>query len=494
MKRKIGLLVFVVLVVSFTVPGCGPTTSKPTVMLAAPPHGAEFREGDNVAVQSASADAAGIMRIELLVDGALVRTDTAPGPQINFNAIQSWKATQGTHTISVRAFNGAGVASDAASVSITVSAGATPVAAAAPPTATAVVAAPSPVAIATPPPSPTSPAAPPAAACADNSELVIESVTEGTALAPAQPFEKGWRMKNSGTCAWGQGYAFVFISGEAMTSETFVPLSDPIAPGETADAWMEMTAPNTSGIHQGQWQLGNPGGRLFGTIFKVSINVVGGAPPPVGAAATATAQFQLLVPMQTFKTPTRLSIEGIIMPPTPTRLTIQGVIIPPTPTRLRIQRVIIPTRNPIPPGASDRNIKSNVVAVNPREVLARLAQIPVSIWNYTSDGPAIRHIGTMAQDFYAAFGVGETNTSIMQVDADGVAFAALQGLYQVVQEKDAQITALQKQNAAMEARVAALEQRSANQTIPALPMPLDALVPWLVVGAAIGFGFARIKR
>jgi hypothetical protein len=143
---------------------------------------------------------------------------------------------------------------------------------------------------------------------------------------------------------------------------------------------------------------------------------------------------------------------------------------------------------------SDRNLKSNVAAVNPREVLARLAQVPVSTWNYTSDGPAIRHIGTMAQDFYAAFGVGETDTRIMQVDADGVAFAAVQGLYQVVQEKDAQIAVLQKQNATLEARVAALEQRLGNQPLAALPLPLDAFLPWLIVGAVIGIGFVRARK
>jgi hypothetical protein len=150
---------------------------------------------------------------------------------------------------------------------------------------------------------------------------------------------------------------------------------------------------------------------------------------------------------------------------------------------------------------SDRNVKSNVSPVNPRDVLARLAQVPVSTWNYTSDGTAARHIGVMAQDFYAAFGVGETDTRIMQVDADGVAFAAIQGLYQMVREKDVEIQSLKAQNAksqseisSMEARVAALEQRTGNQPNTAQPLPLPAVLAWLVVGAAIGIGFARAKR
>jgi hypothetical protein len=56
----------------------------------------------------------------------------------------------------------------------------------------------------------------------------------------------------------------------------------------------------------------------------------------------------------------------------------------------------------------------------------------------------------MAQDFHTAFGVGEDDRHISTVDADGVALAAIQALYQLVKERDAQI-------AALEARVAALE-------------------------------------
>jgi len=56
----------------------------------------------------------------------------------------------------------------------------------------------------------------------------------------------------------------------------------------------------------------------------------------------------------------------------------------------------------------------------------------------------------MAQDFHAVFGVGEDDRHISTIDADGVALAAIQGLYQLMQEKDAQI-------AALEARIAVLE-------------------------------------
>jgi hypothetical protein len=50
----------------------------------------------------------------------------------------------------------------------------------------------------------------------------------------------------------------------------------------------------------------------------------------------------------------------------------------------------------------------------------------------------------MAQDFYAAFDLGEDDRHISAVDADGVALAAIQGLYRVVQEQEAQIAALEQ--------------------------------------------------
>ena len=50
---------------------------------------------------------------------------------------------------------------------------------------------------------------------------------------------------------------------------------------------------------------------------------------------------------------------------------------------------------------------------------------------------------------------------INTLDTDGVALAAIQGLYQIVQEKDAQIAVQQQQMAAMQAENAAQRERAA---------------------------------
>ena len=99
---------------------------------------------------------------------------------------------------------------------------------------------------------------------------------------------------------------------------------------------------------------------------------------------------------------------------------------------------------------SDRYMKANFSLVNPRSVVARLALVPIQAWNYKSDSKDVRHIGPTAQDFRAAFGLGDSDKIINTVDADGVALAAIQGLYQMMQEKDRRIEQLQNRLSRLE--------------------------------------------
>ena len=93
---------------------------------------------------------------------------------------------------------------------------------------------------------------------------------------------------------------------------------------------------------------------------------------------------------------------------------------------------------------SDRNAKVGFEAIDPKWILSEVARMPITRWSYKSQGTSVRHIGPVAQDFKTAFGVGENDTTITTVDADGVALAAIQGLHQLVQEKDREITQQQK--------------------------------------------------
>jgi hypothetical protein len=108
---------------------------------------------------------------------------------------------------------------------------------------------------------------------------------------------------------------------------------------------------------------------------------------------------------------------------------------------------------------SDRNAKANIAPVDPREILNRLMSVPVSAWNYRAQDPSIRHIGPMAQDFYL-FGFGEDDKLISTVDAEGVSLAAIQGLYQIVQEKDDRIKAQQQEITALKTEIEAQQART----------------------------------
>jgi WD40 repeat protein len=117
------------------------------------------------------------------------------------------------------------------------------------------------------------------------------------------------------------------------------------------------------------------------------------------------------------------------------------------------------------PVPSDRDVKEAFETTDPLTILQRLAELPIQTWNYNWDDASVRHIGPMAQDFAAAFAVGEDDKHIHPVDAQGVAFAAIQALYQIVKEKDAQTERLrtellsqQEENKALNDRVEALER------------------------------------
>jgi hypothetical protein len=114
---------------------------------------------------------------------------------------------------------------------------------------------------------------------------------------------------------------------------------------------------------------------------------------------------------------------------------------------------------------SDRNAKTRVVALDDAEILTKVAALPVSTWTYRSE-PGVRHVGPMAQDFYAAFGVGEDDRHITSIDEDGVALSAIKALKREnvaaradARKKQAEILALDAKVRRLEAAVATLLQR-----------------------------------
>ncbi len=90
---------------------------------------------------------------------------------------------------------------------------------------------------------------------------------------------------------------------------------------------------------------------------------------------------------------------------------------------------------------SDEASKTAITPVSGREVLRKLASVPISEWSYRAQGPSIRHIGPMAQDLNRAFGVGEDPRRITSIDADGISLAAIKGLNEKVRALQRQVGA-----------------------------------------------------
>jgi len=103
---------------------------------------------------------------------------------------------------------------------------------------------------------------------------------------------------------------------------------------------------------------------------------------------------------------------------------------------------------------SDRNVKQDFEDIDPKAILAELEDVPITKWSYTNS-PGVRHIGPVAQDFAAHFGImGSTdNKHISMLDEVGVSLAAIKGLDEKLTEKDAEVEALKKEVADLKAAV-----------------------------------------
>ena len=114
------LLLLVAGILACELPGLGGGT-KPTVVILSPASGTQVKAGQTVAIQSSATDAKGVTRVELWVDGSLVRFDVDPQQQPTLSVTQEWTAAVlGSHSVVVKAYNATGRVSDPATVTVNV--------------------------------------------------------------------------------------------------------------------------------------------------------------------------------------------------------------------------------------------------------------------------------------------------------------------------------------------------------------------------------------
>ena len=108
--------------------------------------------------------------------------------------------------------------------------------------------------------------------------------------------------------------------------------------------------------------------------------------------------------------------------------------------------------------ASSRQLKTDFAAVDPLQVLEHLLRLPITTWRYRESAEGL-HLGPVAEDFKAAFGLAGDGKSIATVDADGVALAAIQGLNAKL---EAERDGLKAENAALREGLEALRAELAE--------------------------------
>ena len=95
---------------------------------------------------------------------------------------------------------------------------------------------------------------------------------------------------------------------------------------------------------------------------------------------------------------------------------------------------------------SDRNRKEHFVAADPQQVLKQVSNLPIGYYRLRNGNPKANYLGPTAQDFMAAFNIGEDDTTINTANAQGVALTAIKGLNQkldvALKAKDAEIAEL----------------------------------------------------
>jgi hypothetical protein len=140
----------------------------------------------------------------------------------------------------------------------------------------------------------------------DKAQFISDvTVPDGTSFTPGSAFNKTWRLKNVGSCTWTTSYQLVFYSGEKMNGPNALTFPKSVAPGQTVDLTVSLTAPTTAGSYRGYWMFKNANNALFGigsqankpwwvdikvsgTVSPTKTNTPGGNPSTATPTATST--------------------------------------------------------------------------------------------------------------------------------------------------------------------------------------------------------------
>jgi Ig-like domain from next to BRCA1 gene len=94
----------------------------------------------------------------------------------------------------------------------------------------------------------------------------VKDVTypDNTEVLPGTKFDKIWRLQNDGSCTWTTAYALVFVGGVSMGAPAATALPRNVAPGDSVDISVTLTAPSDGGTYRSDFKLRNSSNVVFG--------------------------------------------------------------------------------------------------------------------------------------------------------------------------------------------------------------------------------------
>lgn len=117
--------------------------------------------------------------------------------------------------------------------------------------------------------------------CVYDAEFVSDvTIEDASVINPGEPFEKIWRVRNSGTCSWDGSFTAAFVDGNDLNWTGFVRIEEDVEPGQEFDIAVDLEAPEAPGIYEGRWQMIDPLQRPFGIKVYVTIVVPEGPVDP----------------------------------------------------------------------------------------------------------------------------------------------------------------------------------------------------------------------
>lgn len=127
----------------------------------------------------------------------------------------------------------------------------------------------------------------PTASCYGLTFVSDVTIPDNTTMTPGKKFTKTWRVRNSGSCTWAEGWTFKLTGGEAMGGSS-VALDKAVETGKETDLSVELVAPSEAGTYRGNWRMTTGSGAFFGDELFVLI-VVGGSTATATVKTSATS-------------------------------------------------------------------------------------------------------------------------------------------------------------------------------------------------------------